>query len=199
MAPSEAALAGHQRGGAAGARLDADARWRCSCRCCCSRASRKKLFAPLALTVAVAMIAVVLRQHVRDAGGVPLLPRPRRARAGFGKRVERGHRRASPTATRALLRARAAVPRHRHRRARSCWSWRQRLGRRRGCRARSSPRSTSRWSASTCASRPGTSLAGGVAHDRRDGQARSAQELPQGQRRAGARQRRLARTTRAAR
>ena len=40
----------------------------------------KKLFAPLALTVAVAMIASYFVSMLRHAGRVPLLPRPRRAR-----------------------------------------------------------------------------------------------------------------------
>ncbi len=54
MSTAEAALHGTNAVALAGARLDAHAPWPCSCRCCSWPAWRKKLFAPLALTVAVA-------------------------------------------------------------------------------------------------------------------------------------------------
>ena len=95
---------------------------------------------------------VVLRQHVRDAGRLPLLPGPRRARARRRRASPRFIDRVAGGYADAL---RAALPLPQDDRGRL-----RRAGRgaasgwRRACRARSSPRSTSRWSASTCASRP---------------------------------------------
>ena len=52
----------------------------------------KKLFAPLALTVAVAMIASYFVSHVRDAGRLPLLPARPRAATGLLEARRARHR-----------------------------------------------------------------------------------------------------------
>ena len=112
----------------------------------------KKLFAPLALTVAVAMIA----SYFVSMCVTPVACRYFLGHAEHG-RLRQARRGASSIAladgyARALA-PRAAVPLDDRRSASRRPRRRVAAGPRRGCRARSSPRSTSRWSASTSASR----------------------------------------------
>ena len=81
----------------------------------------KKLFAPLALTVGGGDDRLVLREHGGDAGGLPLLPRARRARPAR-QGASRASSTASPTATRSTLRRVLPFRRDGHRRLAASWS-----------------------------------------------------------------------------
>ena len=156
-------------------------RWRCSCRCCCSTGSRRSCSCPLALTVAVGDDRRLPREHAasRPSPAATSCATQTAGRLASGRRARDRPRRRR--ATRTLLRARAAVSgapsSARLRRARR----RRASGSRRGCRARSFPRSTSRWSASTCALAPGTSLEDAAREDQRDGRDAAPRSCPQGQ------------------
>ena len=134
---------------------------------------------------------LVLREHVRDARGVPVLPRPRRAPGALAKRGRARHRPASPTATpsssaacsrSALVSSGIAAVLV----VAAVWAA-TRLpstllpGDRRV-----------RWSAIYVRLAPGTLARGRVRQITRDGRRCSPNELPKGGRRAGAHQRRLA-------
>ena len=149
----------------------------------------KKLFAPLALTVAVAMIAsYFVSMCVTPVACRYFLGHAEHGR--LGKRVEARHRRVAEGYSR-TLRARAAVPLDDRRAPRSCSSSRA-AGPRRACRARSSPRSTSRWSTIYVRFAPGHLARATRPRSSTRWARRSRDELPEGHRRDGPRQRRHA-------
>ena len=138
----------------------------------------QKLFAPLALTVAVAMMA----SYFVSMAVTPVACRyflghveHGRLRQGASRRVidRIGRRLLAPASARPALPARRSSLRGARARRRAA------AGRRRACRARSSPKSTSRWSMVYVRFSPGVSLDGRGEADRRDGQALST-ELPEG-------------------